>query len=267
MATPTTSTTSMAQWPWAGQCVMPSSPPPPSPFCLLRAGINRYLGVGDKSIWLGMGRGLDAIRDEFAASGTEDDLVCLEYVLEGTAGCLPRKWQHSGGKQMDAFYEGREEDGRRGRPLSHFVEHPQARQAALLPEHVVALRLYTTAAFKSINDPLRNRSGAHPFPVTVAFINDGIKRLRPVRAGAAPLSTAPLCTPGLGPAPLGCARSERARRTRRSGATFGAGCGTSRFRTASTRRAAPSTRPSPPRPTSRLRCTTRTRRRSGSSSS
>mmetsp|Transcript_45154 Transcript_45154/g.146730 ORF Transcript_45154/g.146730 Transcript_45154/m.146730 type:complete len:320 (-) Transcript_45154:236-1195(-) len=188
MATPTTSTTSMAQWPWAGQCVMPSSPPPPSPFCLLRAGINRYLGVGDKSIWLGMGRGLDAIRDEFAASGTEDDLVCLEYVLEGTAGCLPRKWQHSGGKQMDAFYEGREEDGRRGRPLSHFVEHPQARQAALLPEHVVALRLYTTAAFKSINDPLRNRSGAHPFPVTVAFINDGIKRLRAVGAGAADAS-------------------------------------------------------------------------------
>jgi len=70
----------------------------------------------------------------------------------------------------------------------------QAREAALLPEHVVALRLYTTAAFKSINDPLRNRSGAHPFPVTVAFINDGIKRLRPVGAGAAPLSTAPLCT-------------------------------------------------------------------------
>ena len=66
-------------------------------------------------------------RDYVDADCTEDDLVCLEYVLEGTAGCLPRKWQHSGGKQMDAFYEGREEDGRRGRPLSHFVEHPQAR--------------------------------------------------------------------------------------------------------------------------------------------
>jgi len=163
-----------------------------SPLCLRCEGINSYLGVDDKSIWLGMGRGLDAIRDEFAASGTEDDLVCLEYVLQGTAGCHPRKWQHSGGKQMDVFYDDRREDGRTGRPLSYFVKHPQARDAALLPEHVVALRLYTTAAFKSINDPLRNRSGAaaHPFPVTVAFITDGIKRPRAVsEQNAAPLDS------------------------------------------------------------------------------
>jgi len=99
------------------------------PLCLRRAGINGYLGVDDKSIWQGMGRGLDAIRDEFVKSGNADDLVCLEYVLQGTAGCHPRKWQHSGGKQMDVFYDDRREDGRTGRPLSYFFKHQEAREA------------------------------------------------------------------------------------------------------------------------------------------
>ena len=54
------------------------------------------------------------------------------------------------------------------------------------PEHVVALRLYTTAAFGSINDPLRcsaeDRSTPYRFPTTVNLINEGIKRLRAVGA-------------------------------------------------------------------------------------
>lgn len=52
--------------------------------------------------------------------------------------------------------------------------HFQAREATLLVEHVVALRLYTTAAYKSINDPLRGRGqygdGPHPFPVSAAAL-------------------------------------------------------------------------------------------------
>jgi len=57
--------------------------------------------------------------------------------------------------------------------------------------------LVTVAVHESrrpLSSVRRSCAGAHPFPVTVAFINDGIKRLRPVGAGAAPLSTAPLCT-------------------------------------------------------------------------
>ena len=50
---------------------------------------------------------------------------------------------------------------------------------------MLALRLYTTAAFVSINNPLRelvaaSRVEPHPFPVTVAFISEGIKRLRAI---------------------------------------------------------------------------------------
>ena len=44
---------------------------------------------------------------------------------------------------------------RAGQPLRYFVDHPTSREAQLLPEHVVALRLYTTAAFQSFNAPLR----------------------------------------------------------------------------------------------------------------
>ena len=47
--------------------------------------------------------------------------------------------------------------------------------------------MYTTAAYTSFNDPLRgtserHRGKAHPFPVAMAFLTDGIKRLRAVGA-------------------------------------------------------------------------------------
>ena len=155
-------------------------------------GISRYLNRTDedidKVIWAGMGRGMAAIEEEWAAAGTDDDRVCLEYVLHGRAGEHDRRWKHAGDKMMDVFDNPANRDGRHGRGLSYFVQHPHARAAGLLPEHVVALRLYTTAAYRSINAPLRrsNEPGAapHPFPVTVAYLTDGIKRLRAVHAVA-----------------------------------------------------------------------------------
>eukprot|EP00965_Chrysotila_dentata_P080615 2660135-Pleurochrysis_carterae.AAC.1 len=65
-----------------------------------------------------------------------------------------------------------------GKLLDYFVDHPLSRNAQLLPEHVVALRLYTTAAYQTINTHLRSNDAPHPFPVTVAYLTDGIKRLR-----------------------------------------------------------------------------------------
>jgi len=52
---------------------------------------------------------------------------------------------------------------------------------------VVALRLYTTAAYKWMNDPLRDderfkQGKACPLPVTTWYAQDGIKRLRKIRA-------------------------------------------------------------------------------------
>ncbi len=49
---------------------------------------------------------------------------------------------------------------------------------------VLALRLYTTAAFKSLVTPLRDlqRTDPHPFPATIHFIAEGIGKLRVVDA-------------------------------------------------------------------------------------
>ena len=44
--------------------------------------------------------------------------------------------------------------------------------------HVVALRYYTSPAFASLNDPLRSGRTPHPFPATVAFVDEGIRKLR-----------------------------------------------------------------------------------------
>ena len=59
--------------------------------------------------------------------------------------------------------------------------------AKLKKEHVVALRLYTTAAFQVINEPLRElgRSADEPphrLPVTVAILKEAIEKLRAVNA-------------------------------------------------------------------------------------
>ena len=135
-----------------------------------------------------MGRGLEAIKEEWARHGTEEDQLCLRYVLHDPAGSNERLWPHAGHRRMDVHYSG-VEDGRAGQTLAYFIAHPSAVKAELLPEHVVALRLYTTAAFRSLNDPLRGRgpfaeAASHPFPVTIAYLTDGIKKLRAVSADA-----------------------------------------------------------------------------------
>jgi len=80
---------------------------------------------------------------------------------------------------------GRRDVGHVGMRLHDFVQHQNAVDAKLIPAHIVALRLYTTAAYREINNPLRdlNRFDTrtpHPLPVTVWYITDAIKRLRRV---------------------------------------------------------------------------------------
>lgn len=68
--------------------------------------------------------------------------------------------------------------------LSDFMEHPNVQDAELTKAHVVALRFYTTPAYKYLNSPLRSTSDfydkekSHPLPKTVAYISEGIKKLR-----------------------------------------------------------------------------------------
>lgn len=89
-------------------------------------------------------------------------LELLEYILyQGT--------------QEKEYSNGIRDQGREaGLRLEYFTEHENARNAKLLKAEVVALRLYTTKAYKFMNDPLRDdqrRESNKPclLPVTTRF--------------------------------------------------------------------------------------------------
>eukprot|EP00908_Phaeocystis_cordata_P009452 Transcript_20232.p1 GENE.Transcript_20232~~Transcript_20232.p1 ORF type:complete len:815 (+),score=48.90 Transcript_20232:128-2572(+) len=150
-------------------------------------GIHPYLGVPDQQIWHGMSRGTEAIIEEFKHNGTAEDNECLHYVLHQRAGSSRSTFQDDLMRDCDAagrlLPERRLPSGE-GMLLSDFVAHSSSREANLLEAHVLALRLYTTAAFRSINTPLRKGQRPHPLPITVAFISDGVRRLRAVASAA-----------------------------------------------------------------------------------
>ncbi len=149
-------------------------------------GINSLLGANDDAVHAAMADGIAAIVREFAPPRVSEMAAeCLHYVLYGRAG-----------ESETVFDNGRRDVGRHGETLQDFVDHPNSRLARLSTAHVAALRLYTTAAYAEINDPLRHRVGggvrdggnggvaptAHPFPVLVNFINEAIRQLRAVHA-------------------------------------------------------------------------------------
>ena len=146
-----------------------------------------------------MTQGVDAMRDEWAPHGTPEDVENLEYVLMGEAGSSDIRFHE--GWQRDRTPEGHpllqrvRADGC-GFQLQDFVQTDEAIKAHLDKLHVAALRLYTTSAFHSINEPLRQRlkdaqgelvnppqlAAPYPLPVTLALIHEGLRRLRAVAA-------------------------------------------------------------------------------------
>jgi hypothetical protein len=104
------------------------------------------------------------------------------------------------------------DEARNGETFEDFCNHEMCKQCNLEPSHVLALRLYSTAVYKSINMPLRDtkRTGPHPLAITVAsvatnpnpkpdlhpspspspnpkqvaFVDEGVRRLRAVGAQA-----------------------------------------------------------------------------------
>ena len=70
---------------------------------------------------------------------------------------------------------------------THFTSHSIAQQAGLSATEVFALRIYTTLAYKDMNDPLRNddryaRQAPVPLPVLSYLATEAIKKLRGLRA-------------------------------------------------------------------------------------
>ena len=156
----------------------------------------RYMCVEKNHVMAGMIEGIPAIEREYAAYGTDEDKECLDYVLHKAAGESDARFQggllRDRGPNGEVLPERTVDDGtgrRRGMRLADFVAHPNCQISHLTPAHVAALRLYSTAAYQSINNPLRDkerfeRHEPHRLPVTVAFLADAVKLLRAVDAEA-----------------------------------------------------------------------------------
>jgi len=168
-------------------------------------GVKSYLHVDNTTLNLDMAKGIQGIEAEIEANGTETDKECLNYVLKEKAGMSKRRFQE------DELRRDRNRDGSALTPglgprsrqkfdadgdpvpmeFDDFCKSPEAKLAQLLPEHVLALRLYSTEAFRSINAPLRDRARyaggrPHPLPLTVMYITEGVGKLRAVEAAQDP---------------------------------------------------------------------------------
>jgi len=138
-------------------------------------GLNHFLGVDDDEIIQMLAKGdMAAIMSEFTLHGTDEDRECLHYCLHERAGANTKR-----------FWNGVRDENRNGETLDDFLRHENSVHAGLRKAHVLALRLYSTAAYKSLNGPLRARGTAHvkyPFPVTMHCIAEALRRLRAVGA-------------------------------------------------------------------------------------
>jgi hypothetical protein len=130
---------------------------------------------------------LSATRSALLASVCAE---CLRYVLDMEAGATQLAFEN-GYRDCDEkgeLLDSRKvwvDDGNHGRKavgmkLEDFCRHPDAKKARLSEAEVAALRLYTTAAFKSINAPLREqgRTQPHPLAATVKLIHQAASKLR-----------------------------------------------------------------------------------------
>ena len=104
--------------------------------------------------------------------GYVDCKYWLDYVVEKPATELPVTGN-------DGF-ETVQDLGHAGKRLKDFHALKQAKVAELHLAEVAALRYYTTAAFKWINDPLRRKAKPHPLAMTTLYIYEGLKKLRAV---------------------------------------------------------------------------------------
>ena len=141
-------------------------------------------------------KGIEAIREEWSIAqqkgiASSDDLENVRYVLDMKAGSSKTPFQH--GWMRDHTTEGDPIPERDGWTLTNFLETPQAKAGKLQAHHVAALRLYTTYAFRTINNALRKKlrkddSGntihplaleePYPLPVTLHCIAEALHRLR-----------------------------------------------------------------------------------------
>ena len=113
----------------------------------------------------------------------EEALECCRYCLHQAAGSSTKLFSNSPYPRdcdADGVRTDRATASGLGMRLADFCALQESTQAGLEPAHVAVIRIYSTAAFKVMNGPLRNPCDSHPLPVTMAFLNDALGKLRAV---------------------------------------------------------------------------------------
>jgi hypothetical protein len=123
-------------------------------------GLKKLLGVNSQTIGCFMMDGMGAIQSECEATGQEEDKRNLQHILAGTQSA---GWESA-------------------KSIDELMAHSSSKLADLERHHIVALRLYTSSSFKTINDSLRKRVKPHPLPATTFFISEALKLLNAVSA-------------------------------------------------------------------------------------
>ena len=138
-------------------------------------GLQSFLCIDDVNMKEIMSNPEQAIIDEVKQLGNKEVTKMLQYIREEPV-------------SEKVCPNGVRDKGRPpGMTLVQFMEHENVQKSSLKREHVIALRLYTTTAYKFINGPLRDikrkeNHQQHPLAACVIFIQDGIKKLRNVIA-------------------------------------------------------------------------------------
>ena len=151
-------------------------------------GLDYLMRVDEHAHIPSLGEGVEAIVQEVSERGDATMRECLDYVLNQPAGSSELLFPNAPFPRdcdADGLRVDRKTAAGDAMRLDDFVGHADARRARLHRAQVLALRLYTTAAFVSINTPLRRLCARgdqceepHPFPNTVRFISTAIKQLR-----------------------------------------------------------------------------------------
>jgi tRNA A-37 threonylcarbamoyl transferase component Bud32 len=176
--------------------VAPTADPPPPTDARFSA---RKLRVGKcdvatRTLWDAMGickdgqiaiikGGCAAIEREFKKNGKTDedwrpddgfgsDLARFGYVFRDKAAAHVQP----NGAKRDTL------ESHVGLSLRDFCAKDEARAVELQEEHVLALRLYTSNSYISINDPLRKGEKPHPFAATTWYVAEALRLLRGARA-------------------------------------------------------------------------------------
>jgi len=144
------------------------------PFEAAAGGFAQLCCMDEDDISAQVAKGLPALRQEIEAYGKPGVMEHFEYVVN----------EASSEKE---FPNGIRDKGRTGLRLADFMKHPNATTSGVKEAEVAALRVYTTAAYTHINNPLRDqeRFESHkpvPLPALSTLVVRGLKKLRRVDA-------------------------------------------------------------------------------------